>query len=349
MKKRITTETFIEKSNIVHNNKYDYSKSIYQGGNVPVCIICPEHGEFWQKPSDHLSGCGCKKCSLISRTMKRKTDINDFIKKAKEIHNDKYDYTKSNYVNAHTPLLIICPEHGEFQMRPHNHLQGQGCPTCKKGKLGKHFQSNTQDFIRKSKLVHGDKYDYSKVNYVNNRVKVTIICPEHGEFVQKPLDHLHGSGCPECGRKFGVAEKKVLNALKEKYNNVTYQYAPQWLKNKTSPQTLDFYLPDYKIAIEYQGRQHFYSNKKFGGDEGFKKIVLRDKRKFDKCIENEVKLFYISFEKKLPETFIGPIYRSIDELFHAIDNEIKEQTNGIKLNENDLKYIIYQLYKKIIK
>ena len=281
--------------------------------------------------------------------MSRKRTRAEFVELANKVHNNKYDYSKTYYCSSHVPIVIICPEHGEFSMVPANHLRGQGCPKCANLVKGVYQKSNTEDFIRKSKLVHGDKYDYSKVNYVNNRVKVTIICPEHGEFVQKPLDHLHGSGCPECGRKFGVAEKKVLNALKEKYNNVTYQYAPQWLKNKTSPQTLDFYLPDYKIAIEYQGRQHFYSNKKFGGDEGFKKIVLRDKRKFDKCIENGVKLFYISFEKKLPETFIGPIYRSTDELFHAIDNEIEEQTNGIKLNENDLKYIIYQLYKKIIK
>lgn len=92
-------------------------------------------------------------------------------------------------------------------------------------------------------------------------------------------------------KRFGVAEKSVLNSLKEKYTNVIYQYSSQWLHNKTSFQSLDFYLPDFNIGIEYQGVQHFYPNIKFGGEKDFIKIQERDKRKYRKCIENNVKLF----------------------------------------------------------
>lgn len=281
--------------------------------------------------------------------MSRKRTRAEFVELANKVHNNKYDYSKSYYVSAHVPMIIICPEHGEFSMAPHNHLRGQRCPKCANLIKGAYQKSNTDDFINKSKKVHGDKYDYSKVDYVNNRVKVTIICPIHGEFIQKPLDHLHGSGCPECGKKFGIAEKSVLESLKKHFKNVEYQYVPQWLHGKTSPQSLDFFLPEYNIGIEYHGRQHFYPNAKFGGEDLFHLTQERDRRKYQKCLENGVKIFYISFERKIPDEYFAPVYRTLDELFHAIDNEIKNQTNNIKLTENDLKYIINQTYKKIIK
>ena len=255
--------------------------------------------------------------------MSRKHTLENFIKLATERHDKKYDYSKVEYVNIHTPISIICPIHGEFSMVAHNHLRGQGCPKCANLRKGEYQKSNTEDFINKSHLVHGDKYDYSKVNYINNRDKVTIICAEHGEFRQKPLDHIHGRGCPECGKKFGLSEKKVLEFIKGHFDNVVYQYIPEWLHYKTSPQSLDIYLPKYKIAIEYQGRQHFSPNIKFGGQEEFQLILERDKRKFDKCIENGVKVFYISFEKKIPDNYMAPIYRTNEDLLSAINGYIK--------------------------
>lgn len=181
------------------------------------------------------------------------------------------------------------------------------------------LKSNTKEFIKKAKQIHGDKYDYSKVEYIDAHTKVIIICPIHGEFKQIARDHTNGRGCPECGKKLNKSEKKVLEELKKKYNIVLYQYISQWLHEKTCPQSLDFYLPEYSIGIEYQGRQHFYTNQKFGGENEFIKIQERDKRKYQKCIENNVKLFYISFEKKIPKNYIYPIYRTIEELFSAID------------------------------
>lgn len=105
-----------------------------------------------------------------------------FINKAKEIHGDKYDYSKTIYNNAHTLISIICPEHGEFLQKPYSHLSGYGCKKCATKKLGVLYRDNAQEFIKKAKEVHGDKYDYSKVEYVNTNMKVCIICPEHGEF-----------------------------------------------------------------------------------------------------------------------------------------------------------------------
>lgn len=178
-----------------------------------------------------------------------------------------------------------------------------------------------------------------------------MICPIHGEFTQKPLDHTHGSGCPECGKKFGISEKKVLHFMREKFDTVSYQYTPKWLYGKTSPQSLDIYLPEYKIAIEYHGRQHFYPNTKFGNEEGFLLIQERDRRKYKKCLENGVQVFYISFERKIPEDYFAPVYRTMDGLFNAIDSYIQEQyndTNLIKLSENELKEIITEEIRKYI-
>ena len=119
--------------------------------------------------------------------MKKATE--EFIRKAREVHGDKYDYSKAEYKNHLTKITIICPEHGEFQQIPSGHLSGHGCPKCSgKAKL------TTEEFIRKAREVHGDKYDYSKVDYKNANTNITIVCPEHGEFEQRPADHLRGAG-----------------------------------------------------------------------------------------------------------------------------------------------------------
>ncbi len=136
--------------------------------------------------------------------MKRKTNTK-FIEECKQIHGDKYDYSKVNYVNARTKVCIICPVHGEFWQLPSLHIgQKCGCPLCNGT-----FKKTKTMFVEEARKVHGDKYDYSKVNYVNNSIKVCIICPEHGEFWQTASGHLRGRGCPKCGLK-SIAEKKLL-------------------------------------------------------------------------------------------------------------------------------------------
>ena len=121
---------FIKKANNTHNNCYDYSEVNYINSHIKVCIICPKHGEFWQKPNTHLSGCGCPKCGFESRSQLRKSKLEDVINNFKIKHNNKYDYSKVVYNNTETKICIICPKHGEFWQTPHSHLNGQGCPKC---------------------------------------------------------------------------------------------------------------------------------------------------------------------------------------------------------------------------
>lgn len=128
-KQAFTTSEFIDKAKKVHKNLYDYSKVDYVNNNTKVCIICPEHGEFWQLPSNHLRGTGCPKCFggvLDSKEI--------FISKAQKVHGHKYDYSKVLYTNSNTQVIISCPIHGEFLQKPAHHLQAEGCPSCNKSK-----------------------------------------------------------------------------------------------------------------------------------------------------------------------------------------------------------------------
>ena len=214
---------FIEQANKVHNNKYDYNQVDYINTNTKVCIICPVHGEFWQTPKHHLRGQNCPKCSKISSSFKRTSNIDAFVKKSKLIHGDRYNYSKVNYVNNSTKVCIICPVHGEFWQLPKNHLRGQNCPKC-----SGRFCTDTEYFIEKAKKVHGNKYDYSKVNYINNKTKVCIICTEHGEFWQTPQDHLQNKGCPICGidnmKKSKTYSCDEFIKLSNKIHNNKYKY-----------------------------------------------------------------------------------------------------------------------------
>ena len=130
--------------------------------------------------------------------MSKKLTTEQFIEKAKKIHGDKYDYSKVEYIDAKTKVKIICPEHGEFSMSPNKHLIGQRCKMCSIKEFSKTQTLTTEQFIEKAKKIQGDKYDYSKVNYINSQIKICIICPEHGEFWQTPNSHLQGNGCPIC-------------------------------------------------------------------------------------------------------------------------------------------------------
>lgn len=226
MRKKLTKKEIIEKFISVHGDKYDYSKVEYMNFNTKVCIICPEHGEFWQLPGNHLKGQDCPKCGnkkIIDKIEEnRRKNAESFIQNAEKIHKKKYDYSKSEYINNREKISIICPIHGKFEQTPDAHLHGQGCPKCGIEKNINGRRKTKEWFIEKARKVHGDRYDYSKVEYINNHTKVCIICPEHGEFWQRPMDHFNGLACSICGgsnRK--TNEDFIINACeihKDKYD-----------------------------------------------------------------------------------------------------------------------------------
>lgn len=302
---------FIEKARKIHGDKYKYDLSTYKNNKIPVKITCVIHGDFWQAPGDHLKGYGCSKCSG-----KYKPSTEEWIERAASIYNYKYDYSKVKYIDNKTPVTVICPEHGEFYPIPSNHIKGtSGCPKCKGIKIGERCRSNTIEFIEKSKLIHGNRYDYSKVEYIKKDIPVTIICPIHGEFNQLPSIHLKGSGCQACNFKNqGILYSKI----KDYFPNIKFEqeYTSDWL----GKQRLDIYCLEYNFGIEYDGEQHYQSIDYFGGDQYFKVLQERDLLKNQKCLKNKCKLFRVKYSYTEDDLI---------ELINNIRNYISDSSNFI--------------------
>lgn len=263
MPRKLTTNIFIERSEKIHNHKYDYSKVNYKNGNTKVCIICPEHGEFWQRPLHHLNGHGCPYCAD-----KVKLTVNEFIKRAKKKHGNKYDYSKVDYIDSHTDVCIICPEHGEFWQKPYCHTSGNGCPKCARLARKENYKTyTTEDFIKKAITIHGDKYDYSKVEYKNIKEKVIIICPIHGEFVIAPDKHLQGQGCAKCSKRHNYTTEEYIEKAKEKYGE-EYNYSiTKYINNKTK---IKYICPKHGIIEQLPGNHIRYGCPLCGKEEGIK-------------------------------------------------------------------------------
>ena len=297
-----TTQEFVKKARAIYGNKYDYSKVDYKGNKEKVCIICPEHGEFWVRPYSHLKGHGCPFCSGMARIT-----LQMFIERCSHKHNNKYDYSKVQFDSLDDFIIISCPEHGEFWQRAKVHYRGYGCPFC-----GGSKRLTNEEFIKKAKLVHEGKYDYSKVNYINTGTKICIICPEHGEFWQTPNNHLFGAGCPVCPES--NLESKVRHFLLK--NKIVFEQEKgfDWLRYKHK-MFLDFFLPDYSVAIECQGGQHFFPTRLFGGEDFYKLTLERDEAKRRLCEAHGIKILYFS---NAHIDYPYPVFESFRLLHQAI-------------------------------
>lgn len=386
----MNTEEFIKKSQEKYGDKYDYSKTIYNGSLNKVTIIChkkdengKEHGEFQIIASEHirknrecgcpicskeektynleeikekskniygdkydvikrdglfitfkcnvhncintkklypyLQGTACKQCGTESRFKKLRSNKEEFIEKAKNVYGDKYDYSKVEYVNSKTDICILCKKHGEFNLTPNEHLSGEGCPKCGKESMSKKRSLGKEEFIKRAKKVHGNKYDYSKVEYKNNRNRVIIICSEHGEFKQAPYKHLIGQGCPDC--KKWLLENEISKFFIEEKIRFKSEKKFPWTRNKR----YDFYLPEYNIAIECQGKQHFVPKDFFGGEEGLINTQKSDKEKFIKANENGIKIYYYI-----------PYFQEV----YNISPDFYKKNNNVFTNINELKSIL---------
>ncbi|MEA3371429.1 MAG: DUF723 domain-containing protein [Campylobacterota bacterium] len=201
---RRTTETFIEEAIEKFGDQYDYSKVVFKRMDIKVTITCKDHGEFEITPEGHLTNAaGCPKCGHKLISVARSLSESDFIARVTEIHNGKYTYSDLVYTGIKDKVEITCPNHGNFWQTADNHLHlAHGCPKCYtefSNSSEKHDRYTTEQFIQKAVSKFGDKYNYSKVKYFNTKTHISIICPEHGEFTQRPSNHLTGyEGCPEC-------------------------------------------------------------------------------------------------------------------------------------------------------
>lgn len=274
MPNRITTEIFIDRARKIHGDFFDYSEVNYKNAYSSITVICPVHGPFQQRAGAHLRGQGCFKCAVDAKSL----TTEKFIKKAREVHVNKYDYSKVNYKNNHAKVPIICPVHGPFQQYPINHLRGHGCKSC----VGLE-RLTTKEFINRAQKVHGHKFDYSKTIYINAETNVIIICPVHGKFAQMAYNHLTGRGCLKCAlhEKKSKGEKELCDFIKSIYPGEILENTRKFIGRKE----LDIYLPELKLAFEYNGEywHQFHEEKEPG----------YHKNKQKACKENGIKLIEV--------------------------------------------------------
>lgn len=209
---RVTTEDFIQRSNFVHKNKYIYANVEFKTVKDKVSVECSDHGHFLIRVQNHMMGVGCKACG-IEKVAKISTTkaASKFLERAILVHGNRYCFDKSEYKGGTEYVTVTCYKHGDFQITPSNLHFGKGCKECG-------FDVNRDDsesFIQKAMKVHGNKYDYSEVDYSGSNNKVKIICGEHGVFNQGAAAHIQGSGCPSCSRTgFDSAKVGTLYILK---------------------------------------------------------------------------------------------------------------------------------------
>lgn len=291
MPKKLSTKDFIEKAKIIHGDKYKYDKVKYILSNKKVIITCPIHGDFKQKPNGHLDGKGCISCKIEKIANMKRSDIDSFISDSDRVHNNKYTYSKVEYKNRFTKVKITCPIHGDFEQVPGDHLNGRGCRLCGNENSAKSRSLTTDEFIKKAIQVHGDKYDYSEVDYINSSIDLIIICPDHGQFKQKPYSHLYGNGCKKCTQSKG--ENLITNILNNNNINFEIEYKIPGLNKEYE---YDFYLPDYNLLIEFHGIQHFEYNKYFHKTyKDFEKQIFRDESKREHAHAWRYKLLEIDY------------------------------------------------------
>ena len=335
---KLSTEEFIKRARDVHGDKYDYSKVEYVNSTTKVCIICPIHGEFWQRPSHHTDGRGCKKCATEVTATKlrywtemkcfeeasRYSDIKSFrtqsedaynaalkhhwlkdytwlsykidvskpkkkrqsytqeevIEKLRSIFGRRYSYEKVVYKAMKVPITLVCHEkdsngieHGEFSMRPDNIFSSnQGCPRCYDDRRSRLQRKPIEKFIEEATKVHGGLYEYHKVDYVNGKTKVCIVCPIHGDFWQSPTNHLKGKGCPYCSGNAKKWNKETCEQEARKHEYIftfstrasaAYSKALSngWLKDYTWLKRLPPKTADYEKEKKYIYAYEFVEQK----------------------------------------------------------------------------------------
>ena len=235
--------------------------------------------------------------------MSRKKTYDEFINEYFLKHKDSnYIFIKETFVDSHTPMKIICPKHGEFWQSPKNIMQ-YDCRKCSYEKRGEKNKLSTDDFIKKARLIHGDKYDYSKAKYQTAKTPILIICPKHGEFWQTPNDHLSKKGCPFCN------ESHLEKEFKRELDNNHINYIQQYKINELGKQSIDFYLTDFNIAIECQGKQHFG----IGGWTScydFERQKYLDETKYNILKEKGIKTVYITQKNFLKYENYSDIYKN---------------------------------------
>lgn len=300
---KLTNDEFIFRSKKIWGDRFDYSKTVYDGALCDVIIIDKISGvEYKQRANSHLNG--------VDPFKKMTTE--DFIRLSTDKYGDDYDYSMLEYKDYHKKVKIIFKKTGEiFEQTPANHLYSGHRPERIKRK-------DTESFIIDSNLIHDNRYDYSKTDYKTSVIKVTITCKIHGDFSQTPNSHLCGYGCPNCNESRG--EKEIAKFLNK--NDITYSRQHKFYGCRNIFELpFDFYIPSMRACVEFDGKQHYEPMELFGGVSTHEQLKINDKIKSDYCEDNYINLIRIRYDQ-------------YDDIYQILWENLGYHIRRLKLNKN---------------
>lgn len=231
----------------LHPN-YDFSQSVYVNSKTKMAVRCPEHGVFHTTPNALKLEQGCPKCGDTRGGVVRRMSVEQAKALAAAAHGDRYEYDWSTFKKSTEPMRMICKEHGEFWQKMDFHRTGVGCTACGYERAKQVNRVPWKDWLVQARRVHGDKYQYDETTYTHSKADLRMICPEHGEFWQRPNNHTNGAGCPRCGTTWpSTGEQELANFIA--------QFFPitQGSRKILCRQELDITIPELKLAFEYDG------------------------------------------------------------------------------------------------
>lgn len=310
---------WIERVQKIHGNFYDYSKVFFEKGTVKVEIVCPKHGSFLQRPSQHMFGSKCKKCSH-ARKGKCKLTFEDWSKRANIKHNYFFDYSLVEFKSSMDNIQVICPDHGEFTTSLKLHLKNKngGCKGCRKISKPNYpseiyfvdHNERIQKIIEELFIIHNGKYNYDFSCFKKCGDKFIAKCSIHGDFYTNLVSHRSFSrGCPKCNTIYSKGEENIKNLLNkyqikfEEQKKFDFMISP----NSGRKFVFDFYLPDYNLLIEFDGEQHFKPYRwkdKQRALEKFEKIQLNDNMKNELTKKYNISLLRIKYNENIEEKLI---------------------------------------------
>jgi len=301
---RMGIEEFEYRASKTHNNFYTYCQD-YISAKKKVTIICPLHGNFFQKAASHLEGVGCRKCFSATR----KISVKDFEERANLTHNNFYIYYQ-DYTDSATKVQIGCPYHGDFYQIPGNHLMGSGCYECGNDRR----TLSISEFESKAKLIHNNLYTYYQ-DYIDTNTRILIHCPIHGDFEQFPRRHLQGGRCTECWQEETDSRgvmiiKQILREYNIKFDiEVTFNGL---VGDYNYPLFFDFYLSEHNLLIEFDGEQHFRLIRHWDTPKRFEMRQKYDQYKNEFAIANNIELLRITYKnrsaKKIKDIILNALF-----------------------------------------
>lgn len=306
----------------LYNGFYDYTKSVFENREDNIIVICPKHGEFTINVRCHMEGAICPECRKLIKKKKNKLTTEQFIEKCIKKYNDNFTYENTIFIDYNTPTKVTCKIHGEIEIIPKHFLYDSkyGCKYCNVD-----LQTLTnEDFIKNAKEIHGDKYDYSKVEYKGNKNKVCIICPKHGEFWMSPNAHLsQKQNCPKCNNHTSKWEVEINDYIKS-INVEIEKNNRKCLDGKE----IDILIPSFNIGIECDGI--LYHSELYNNDKNY------HINKTNLAKEKNIKLIHIFEDEWMYKKDI--VKSRLKNIFHKNDYKIYARKCQINIvSNNDVK------------